>query len=81
MPKSNPVEALSFEEALTELEQTVRQLEEGSLTLEETVGLYRRGRALSLRCQELLDDVELQVKQLVTDERGEETLQDFTGDS
>ena len=77
MPKSNSVEELSFEEALTELEQTVQQLEEGSLTLEETVGLYRRGRALSLRCQELLDDVDLQIKQLVEDEKGDEILHDF----
>jgi exodeoxyribonuclease VII small subunit len=81
MNKSNAVEELSFEEALMELEQTVQQLEEGSLTLEETVALYRRGRALSLHCQELLDGVELQVKQLVADERGETTLKDFSTDS
>ena len=61
------VEALSFEQALAELETVVAQLEEGTLCLEDTVTLYQRGRALSKHCQQLLDDVALQVQQLTSD--------------
>ena len=43
-----PVEELTFEEAFAELEETVRKLEAGGLTLEESLALYERGQALSL---------------------------------
>lgn len=60
-----PVEQLSFEEAFEELEQVVRQLEEGQLSLDESLALFERGQALSARCQHLLETAELKVQQLV----------------
>jgi len=55
---------LSFEEALTELEATVRQLEEGNLPLTEAIALYERGMGLAKQCSDLLDGAQLQVEQL-----------------
>jgi exodeoxyribonuclease VII small subunit len=55
---------LSFEEAFAELEETVRKLEEGGLTLEESLELFERGQALAARCNVQLDEAELKVRQL-----------------
>jgi exodeoxyribonuclease VII small subunit len=51
-PKS---ESLSYEEAREELIETVRRLEAGGTTLEESLALWERGEALAKRCQEWLD--------------------------
>jgi exodeoxyribonuclease VII small subunit len=55
---------LSFEEALAELEATVRRLEAGNLPLTEAITLYERGMQLARQCSDLLDAAQLQVEQL-----------------
>ena len=71
----NEVEKLSFEEAFKELEDTVHRLEEGGLTLDESIALFERGMTLAQRCGQKLDDAELKVSQLVpSDEGGYETI-------
>jgi len=54
----------SFEQAFDELQQVISKLESGDLTLEESVGVYERGKALSEYCQKLLNEAELKVNQL-----------------
>ncbi|MGO1397447.1 MAG: exodeoxyribonuclease VII small subunit [Brevibacterium yomogidense] len=49
------IDALSYEQAREELVTTVRTLEAGSLTLEESLRLWERGEALADRCQNWLD--------------------------
>lgn len=49
------VESLSYEQAREELVTTVRTLEAGSLTLEDSLRLWERGEALADRCQAWLD--------------------------
>ena len=63
-----PVEALSYEEAMAELETIVDALEEGNQKLEESMALFERGQALMKRCAELLEAAELKVRQLSGDE-------------
>jgi exodeoxyribonuclease VII small subunit len=46
---------LSYEAARDELVDTVRRLEAGGTTLEESLALWERGEALAQRCQEWLD--------------------------
>ena len=46
-----PVEALSFEEALEELENLTAKLASGTVTLRESVAAYERGAALLERCE------------------------------
>jgi exodeoxyribonuclease VII small subunit len=60
-----PVETLSFDDALGELQKTVAELEAGNLPLERSIALYERGVALHERCAALLADAELKVQQLV----------------
>ena len=61
------VDELDFEQALEELEQTVKELEAGELSLEASLSLYRRGQALADRCQHILNEATLQVEQLTAD--------------
>jgi exodeoxyribonuclease VII small subunit len=55
---------LTFEELYHELEETVRRLEAGELTLDESLALFERGAILAEQCNVLLDSAELRVRQL-----------------
>jgi exodeoxyribonuclease VII small subunit len=65
---------MSFEDASSELEATVRRLEEGDSNLEESIALYERGMLLAQHCSNLLDQAELQVSELTISgsQQGEE---------
>jgi exodeoxyribonuclease VII small subunit len=52
-----PTEELSYEAAREELVETVRRLEAGGTTLEESLALWERGEALATICQQWLDGV------------------------
>lgn len=51
-----PVEQLSFEEALAELEDLTTSLSSGDITLKDSVEGYKRGNALLKRCRKELED-------------------------
>lgn len=53
-----------FEALYQQLEQTVVRLEQGNLTLEESLAQYEAGMKLARRCQELLQKAELRVTTL-----------------
>ena len=61
-----PIESLTFDDALGELQKTVAELETGGLPLERSIALYERGVALHERCAALLASAELKVQQRVT---------------
>ena len=54
----------SFEAVYKRLEETVRRLEEGGLTLDESIALYEEGMTLAKSCQSLLDQAELRITNL-----------------
>jgi exodeoxyribonuclease VII small subunit len=58
-----------FEAALAELDTLVRKLEEGDLTLEQSLALYERGVQLSRFCHARLEEAERRIEVLT--ERGE----------
>lgn len=53
---------LSFEQAFSELESIVAQMESGQMQLETSLEAYKRGNVLLALCQQSLADVEQQVK-------------------
>ena len=61
MPKTK---SQSFEADLTRLEEIVKQLEDGSVPLEESMKLFREGAALAESCGKLLDEAELEIVKL-----------------
>lgn len=60
----------SFAEAMTELEEIVRKLEQGDVPLEEAIDLYKKGMELSKFCHEKLQNAEEQLISIVN-ENGE----------
>jgi exodeoxyribonuclease VII small subunit len=66
MSKDTPdVASLSFEQALSELEKIVAQLERGDVALEDSLRMYERGAALKAACEAKLKDAQLKVDQIV----------------
>ena len=55
----------SFEASLEELEQIVRQLEAGDLSLDRSLELFEQGVRLSRECQKRLDEAERKVEILL----------------
>ncbi len=53
---------VDFEAALKELEGLVERMEEGDLSLEESLKTYERGIALSRACQKSLDAAEQRIE-------------------
>ena len=66
--KATAVEKLKYEEAFEELALVVEQLESGELPLEEALTLFERGQALAQRCSQLLEEAELQLKNLAPED-------------
>jgi len=54
-------EPMTFEQAMTRLEEIVRMLEAGELPLDETVRLYEEGQRLRLYCEQYLADAEQRI--------------------
>jgi exodeoxyribonuclease VII small subunit len=76
MPKTEkPEKAQTYESALSELEGIVSRMEDGQLTLEQSLTAYKRGAELLKFCQAQLADAQQQVKVL---EAG--VLKNFAGD-
>ena len=72
---AKPVEALSFEDALGELEGIVRRLEGGQTRLEEAMQSYARGTELRAHCERKLAEAEARVQAIVPGSGGP-TLRD-----
>ena len=64
MSDSKELNALSFEQALSELEAIVSQLEKGDGALYEAIAAYARGAELKKHCQKKLDEARMQVEKI-----------------
>ena len=62
---------MKFEEAMLELEVTVKKLESGETTLEESMELFEKGVKLSRVCQKLLSEAQLKVTKLIAESDSE----------
>ena len=80
--------AKSFENAFDKLEEVVRKLETGGLSLDEATKLFESGMKLATKCNEMLSSAELKITRLqanfaeqmnldlVSDDGGEDGAQD-----
>ena len=59
------IATMSFEEALVELEQIVRQLEGGQVKLDEAILSYERGAQLKQHCERKLNEAQQRVDRIV----------------
>ncbi|BAQ16537.1 exodeoxyribonuclease VII small subunit [Methyloceanibacter caenitepidi] len=64
------ISALSFEDALKELETIVDRLEKGDVELEASISIYERGEALRAHCDKLLRSAEARVEKITLNQDG-----------
>lgn len=68
MPKKSDK---NFEEKLEELEKIAMQIEDGNLSLEDSISKFEEGIKLSKECTKILDDAEKKINILLENEEGE----------
>jgi len=68
-----PVNDLTFEKALAELEEIVGRLERGDVPLAESIVFYERGEALRKHCEKLLGEAEARVEKIRVGDDGKAT--------
>ncbi|MAF29896.1 MAG: exodeoxyribonuclease VII small subunit [Croceicoccus sp.] len=64
------ISQMSYEQALSALEDVVRRLEGGDAALDESIALYERGEALRKHCQARLDAAQARIEAIVADSEG-----------
>lgn len=74
-PKSKKID---FEKTLTELEAVVERMEQGDLSLEDSLKEFERGISLTRACQQALAEAEQRVTQLTAD--GQESVLEALGE-
>jgi exodeoxyribonuclease VII small subunit len=68
---------LSFEEALSELEKLVKQLEDGKAKLDDAIGAYERGAHLKRHCEMKLREAQAKIEQITVSADGKVTTTPF----
>lgn len=71
------MEELTFEQAMENLEKIVRELENGNLSLDESVKKFEQGMKLSKHCNEILNKAEKDITILLEKENGEINEESF----
>ncbi len=71
------LENVSFEDALAELEKTVRQLESGGADLKSSIDSYERGMALKQHCETRLKEAQAKIEKITLDAAGKVTTEPF----
>ena len=67
----------NFEQAMTALEEIVRELERGDLPLEDSLKLFEEGVKLSRECQDRLRQAERRIEMLLRDDQGQPVVVEF----
>ena len=68
-----PISEMTFEQAMSELERIVTELEKGDVPLEDSISLYEKGAELKKRCETKLKEAEQKVAAITLDEEGSVT--------
>tara|TARA_Y100001949_G_C15906248_1_gene294831 strand:+ start:575 stop:820 length:246 start_codon:yes stop_codon:yes gene_type:complete len=77
---NNKKKSLNFESTLSEIEKIIDSLEEGNLSLEDSIEAYEKGISLTKACQKMLADAELKIKKLSSKEGEEVSFEDLSND-
>jgi exodeoxyribonuclease VII small subunit len=75
MPETSndDIKTLSFEVALSQLEEIVGKLESGRAPLAESIAIYERGEALKAHCETLLRAAEARIEKITLSRDGKAT--------
>ena len=58
----DPLEKMTFEDAMEELENLVDSLDKGDVSLDEAIAAYDRGSQLKDHCQKKLNEAKMKVE-------------------
>jgi exodeoxyribonuclease VII small subunit len=64
------IKAMDFEEAIGALEDIVRNLENGQVSLEKSIDIYSRGTQLRAHCDEKLKDATARIEKITQSGNG-----------
>ncbi|HEC93317.1 MAG TPA: exodeoxyribonuclease VII small subunit [Candidatus Atribacteria bacterium] len=78
MKTKKKTEEISFEDYLKKLERIVQQLEEGELTLDESVKLYEEGMSISKLCLEKLNKAKQKIEKLIIEDGDKYSIKPFS---
>ena len=78
MPKKTNV--INFEKTFTELEELVKKMEKGDLSLEESLKYFERGMLLTKNCQQALNKAEQKVR-ILLEKNNKNNLESFGSDN
>jgi len=81
MSKKVSIPEMTYEDAYEILESMVQRLESGNLKLEDALEAFEKGQEAANRCNELLEQAELKLRQLVPSEDGSYEEKDLQADS
>jgi exodeoxyribonuclease VII small subunit len=70
MVAQKAINSMTFEDALTELEGIVRNLESGKAPLEDSITAYERGTALKQHCETKLREAQAKIEKIVVGKDG-----------
>lgn len=59
---NDPLEKMTFEDAMKELENLVDTLDKGDVSLDEAIAAYDRGSQLKDHCQKKLNEAKMKVE-------------------
>ena len=68
----------TFEQSVQRLEEIVRAMERGDVSLDESLKLFQEGTELVTSCNQLLDEAQLQIKKIVPGPDGSPVEEAFT---
>ena len=64
------IKKLSFEDAMSELEEIVDNLESGNIDLDKSIQYYTRGSQIRAHCQEKLDEAVMKLEEIQVSSEG-----------
>ena len=80
MSSNSKKKSLNFESTLSEIEKIIESLEEGNLSLEDSIEAYEKGISLTKTWQKMLSDAELKIKKLSSKEGEDVSFEDISND-
>lgn len=72
---------LTFENAFKKLEEIIKKLEEGKLSLDESLKIFEEGTTLAHFCETSLNEANGQIEKLMTDQQGKQKKVPFSADN
>ncbi len=81
MTQENTQENVTFESAIRELEETVKKLENGGLSLDDAISYYTKGKELKVICEKKLEEAKLKIEKIIESADGETSTEPYAEQS